>query len=286
MADGRHRFARFALIPLAFVVSRSAGAMASGSLVFDPMNFVRNTMTALNSIRNVEWEIRSSLIQYETLEMEIASLKNLPSATLAALGSVTGVTRTIREYRVFLTALQGTAGSLHAGYHRLLSLNRKLASAHLSWSRYDRLLRQGVTRHEAEADAQVHEDNAILRSITHSYARLRVVESTLPVAKSMKGQLESLNASLGVVARADTGELAVLTALERARASARSESLAASTGWMRRHRLLDRRVRSLTSHLATQNAGPGLRGWLDRENASLKPVIPDPPRLNVPHRPS
>ena len=285
MVDARRRLASLALVPFA-LLARPAWSLASGSTVFDPLNFARNTVTALNSIRNVEWEIRSSLIQYETLEMEIASLKNLPSATLAALGSVTGVTRTIHEYRVFLTALQGSAGSLHAGYHRLLSLNRTLASAHLSWSRYDRILRQGVTRHEAEADAQVHEDNAILRSIARSYARLRLVESTLPVARSMKGQLESLNASLGVVARADTGELAVLAALERARASARSESLAATSGWIGRHRRLDRRVRSLTSRLAAGNAGAGLAGWLDRENGSLKPVIPHPPHPGVPPPPS
>ncbi len=282
MVDAFRRSAWLALVPCAFL-ARSAWSLASGSTVFDPMNFARNTVTALNSVRNVEWEIRSSLIQYETLEMEIASLKNLPSATLAALGNVTGVTRTIREYRAFLTALRGTSGSLRAGYHRLLSLNRTLTSAHLSWSRYDRLLRQGVTRHEAEADAQVREDNVILRSIAKSYARLRVVESTLPVARSMKDQLETLNASLGVVARADTGELAVLTALERARASARSESLAATSGWMTRHRRLDRRVRSLTSRLAAGNAGPGLRDWLGRENASLKPVIPAPPRQPLRH---
>jgi conjugal transfer/entry exclusion protein len=285
MADRFPRSAIFAFV-LLVVAERSVWGMASGSVVFDPMNFARNTVTALNSIRSVEWEIRSSLIQYENLEMEIASLKNLPSATLAALGQVTGITRTIRQYRIFLDALRGTAGSLHAGYHRLLSLNRTLASAHLGWKRYDHLLRRGVARHQSEADAQVHEDNAVLRSIAHSYARLRLVESTLPVASSMKGQLESMNAALGVVARADTGELAVLAALERGRATARSESLAATRGWIRRHRLIDRRVRTLASRLAARNAGPGLAMWLHRENATLQPVIPENPGLHHPHPPS
>ncbi len=254
-----------------------AHALASGSTVFDPFNFVRNTVTALNSIRSVEWEVESYLVQYESLRAEIESLKNLSPQALAALGNVTDVNQSITRYQSFLNALRGTAGSLRAGYGQLMHINRELSAARLGWGQYNRIMRKGIARRQQEALSEVHQDDAILRSIHDNYRRLRAAETELPEASSMKGQLETLNATLGLVASEDNSQLAVMTTIERARGIQSSESLAAARGWVARRHSLDQRVHALGQGFVRANEGPGLNQWLSGQGQRLKPVIPAEP---------
>ncbi len=262
-----------------------ADALASGSTVFDPFNFIRNTVTALNSIRSVEWEVESYLVQYESLRAEIASLKNLPRPALAALSQATEVSQSIAEYRAFLDALHGEAGSLRAGYQRVMHINRELSAARLGWTQYGRILRRGLVQRQKEDLAGIHEDDGILRSIQANYRHLRAVESTLPEATSMKGQLQTLNATLGVVAGEDNSELEVMATMERTHNIRRSESMAADRGWMVRHRSLDREARGWSQDFFETNRGPGLAQWLSAEGPRLKPVIPAVPAPVHPNGP-
>ncbi|MHB1543447.1 MAG: TrbJ/VirB5 family protein [Gammaproteobacteria bacterium] len=275
---GKRRFWKACLVSVFWLVCLSrAHALASGSTVFDPFNFIRNTVTALNSIRSVEWEVESYLVQYESLRTEIKSLKNLPPEVLASLGNVTDVNQSIAQYESFLNALRGTAGSLRAGYGRVMRINRELSTARLGWAQYSRMMRQGVAQRQKVAMIEIHQDDAILRSIHANYQRLRAVESELPEASSMKGQLQTLNATLGVVAGEDNSELAVMATIERSRSMRQSESLAADQGWMVKHRSLDRRAHGLGQGFVEANRGPGLGQWLSSQGSRLKPVIPAVP---------
>lgn len=275
---GRQPFwRRVALLLVWFASWSQAHALASGSTVFDPFNFLRNTVTALNSIRSVEWEIESYLVQYESLRTEIASLKNLPPQALAALGNVTGVNQSITQYQNFLEALRGTAGSLRAGYTHILRINRELSSARLGWAQYSRMMRQDLAERQKTAEMSVHQDDAILRAIHDNYQKLRADEVTLPQASSMKGQLESLNAALDIVAGEDNSELTVLATIERAQSIHHSESLAARRGWMARQVRLEQRARKLAQGFSGDNQGPGLGRWLSAQGSRLEPVIPAVP---------
>ncbi|EQD76665.1 hypothetical protein B1B_01540 [mine drainage metagenome] len=276
MADRNFR-KTCALLVFWLIGASRVHALASGSTVFDPFNFIRNTVTALNSIRSVEWEVESYLVQYESLRTEIESLKNLPPQALTALGNVTDVNQSITRYQTFLDALRGTAGSLQAGYGRIMRINRELSTARLGWAQYSRMMRRGVTQRQKEALIEIHQDDAILRSIHDNYQRLRTVERTLPDASSMKGQLQTLNATLDVVAGESNSQLAVMAMIERTRSIRQSESLAAARGWMARHRNLDRNAQGLGQGFVRANRGPGLGQWLSAQGSRLKPVIPAVP---------
>ncbi len=245
------------ILPLALLaVPPRAHALATGSTVFDPMNFLRNTTTALNSMRQVEAEAEAVLTLERGLRARLAEWRSYPAQSLAELAGRRALGRQIRAYDRFLATLRRTRGSVHAAYRRLLAINRRLAGARMSWSGYERALGRGLRRREHAAEHSARLDRHLLASVATDYQHLRLLESRLTVSGSMKQELELLNDHMDSLNASDTAELALLAHHAERRARARSHHAALDRALLARYRGLERRDRALLGHLlaATRDA--------------------------------
>lgn len=259
---------------LALMDAPHARALATGSTVFDPMNFMRNTTTALNSIRQVEAEAETVLTLERALEARLAEWRSYPARTLAELSGLRALGDQIRAYDRFLAALRHTRGSIRAADQRLLTLNRRLAEARMSWSGYERSLGRALQRRERSAETSALFDRRLLASVANDYRRLRLLESRLTVSDSMKQELELLNARLGNLASTDTAELVLLTHHAGRRARERSRRAAFDRALLARYRNLQRRDRNLLSRLLAATRDAALARRLGMGHAA--PLLPAP----------
>ena len=243
---------------LLLVEAPCAHALATGSTVFDPMNFMRNTTTALNSIQQVEAEAETVLTLEEEFRAQLAEWRSYPGRTLIDLAGGRALDDQIRSYQHFLTALRRTRGSVNAAYHRLLAVNRRLASARISWSGYEKNLDRGLRKREHAAEHSVLLDRRLLASVASDYHRLRLLEARLDVSGSLKQELELLNDHMGTLTASDAAELALLAHHAERRARGRSHRAALDRAILSRYRRLKRRDRALLSRLLATTANSPL----------------------------
>lgn len=231
---------------------RNAHALATGSTVFDPMNFMRNTTTALNSIRQVEAEAEMVLTLERGLMLRLAQWRSYPGRMLTDLAGLRALRDQIAAYQQFIAALEQTQGSVQQAYRRLVSINRRLASARLSWQGYERLLTKGLRRRQAAAERSVLYDRRILAAVGQDYRRLRLLEARLAVPGSMKEELELLNGHLQILASTQATELTLLAHHAERRGRARSRRSAMDRALLARYHSLEKRDQALLDILLEQ----------------------------------
>jgi hypothetical protein len=254
---------------LVFAGSSRAWALATGSTVFDPMNFLRNTTTALNSIRQVEAEAETVLTLERALRARLAEWRSYPVRTLADLAGRRALADQIRAYDRFLATLRRTRGTVHAAYRRLLALNRRLSAARMSWSGYERALGRGLRRREHAAERSTRLDRRLLSSVAADYRRLRLLESRLAVSGSMKQELELLNDHLSTLTASDTAELALLAHHGERRARERSRRTALDRALLARYRRLEHHDRVLLGRILSATRDVVLARRLGFDSSAL-----------------
>ncbi len=179
---------------LMFALPISAYAMASGSEVFDPSNWIENVLSYIEQGSQYVQQAESKIFQFQMLENQIKSLKGLPDEFKGSYSSLGDIQMHLANWEVYNDNLKNSIGSSRAVASMIKNYARFASAKGVSFNQEAAHLMSVAKSGNKQAQATLRSDAAILQ---HSNQDLEKVK--LSAEKLMNGNPGS-KASLQAIA--------------------------------------------------------------------------------------
>lgn len=178
----------------------AGGGGGGGSIVFDPTNFAKNTITAAQSIA---MEARQASMYATQLQQLATQLKQQAPGNISMDSQFTDVMntyRSVQQYQSELMGLQGAVGDVRSGMDKRMNL---MAASGLSWDQYIQREREGLKyRQDSNSILSAYErqtmDNAAQRyaKVREMQPKIMGTQGTHESMRTMNTQMNMLTASM------------------------------------------------------------------------------------------
>ena len=180
-------------IAVAYSVHLTAGAAASGSVVFDPTNLVQNLATAQNTVNTYRTQVQSLITQYQQYQNMVKQAQSLgTSMSIKSIGSmltqgdVAGLQRSLAA----ANDLTLNVGSVQKSFTARLD-EARLAGG--SWTKYLELEKVRLGRREDAAVARVNSEQQAMKRIESDYSFIREEGAKIGGSTGLHESMQQMN---------------------------------------------------------------------------------------------
>jgi conjugal transfer/entry exclusion protein len=207
---------RNGLIVAGLLMCSFANVYAGAAIVFDPTNYAENLETALNSVRQVLYQVQSYATQIQQLQYQVNSLQQLNPTAIANALNMPGLARDYYAYRNLQAELNATVGSLERANIVFNQANRENAAANMTWGQWSLLAKRNDTNLAKMAHKEMEHGKQAMQEVNAHHKRLRQIEKNIKVKNpSLQKSLSNMNLSLATMAHQNQQILATLAQNQR-----------------------------------------------------------------------
>lgn len=202
---------------LAATINQSfAGGGGGGSIVFDPTNFAKNTITAAQSIAMEARQASMYATQLQQLATQLKQQAGLGSSSMdGQFNDVMNTYRTVQQYQSELTGLQGAVGDVRSGMDKRMNL---MAASGLSWDQYIQRERDILKyRQDSNTLLSVHE-RQVMDNAAQRYAKVREIQPKIMGTQGTHESMQTMNTQMNMLT-ASMQDLITLSAAQGNRVS-------------------------------------------------------------------
>lgn len=174
-----------------FNAHAGGGGGGGGSIVFDPTNFGKNTITAAESIKSSAQQAAAYSMQLQQYQTQLMQLKSInPGATGSLMQQTIQDIRTANQYRGALENLYGSVNNVNGMYE---SRVRDMSSTGLSWDQYMNREKMISQRTGAGQSALLSKEVGAMQKASTDYAYAQSLQSQIPQSAGMHESMQMLN---------------------------------------------------------------------------------------------
>lgn len=166
-----------------------AGSFCDYSNIFDPDNYVKNQIQAVESVKTVIQlgeQYAAQLLQYKT---QLEQLKRLPDAAAAMARN----TQELADAQQLLTALRSLHGTVQQARQRFQQRLAQAKTTGGSWEAYLQWERARIDRNVQAAVAGAQEETRALQRVQRDYEFAREMADRIPQSAGMQQAAQNLN---------------------------------------------------------------------------------------------
>ena len=184
---------KFILIALLVVSNAYAGGGGGGggSIVFDPTNFGKNTITAAETIKSNAQQAAAYSMQLQQYQTQLMQLKGMdPGATGSLMQRTIQDIRTANQYRGALDNLYGSVNNVNGMYE---SRVRDMSTTGLTWDQYMSREQMMSQRTQAGQSTLMSKEVGAMQKASDDYAYAQSLQSQIPQSAGMHESMQMLN---------------------------------------------------------------------------------------------
>lgn len=211
------------ILTAAMLLIFTASAFGSG-IVFDPTNFIKNTITAAEQIKATAARAAAYALQQEQLKTELMQAKGLNQGAVAA--QMTDAIDQARAARALQGALETLYGSTNTVKSQFESRVRDMAMSGLDWKSWFAREQMINARKTAQGQQLMGSELAALDRVEADYQAASDASANIPKSAGVHESMQQLNATMARMSM-QHAQLNELTAM-RSRAATEQEQEAAA----------------------------------------------------------
>ncbi|MFC3110194.1 hypothetical protein ACFQAT_25930 [Undibacterium arcticum] len=182
---------------MSVLVTDSAFGMASGSVVFDPANFSKNLVTAMEALKATYDRAMQLKTQYEQYRTQLAQLKGLSEGDLSSmrlrnqdeLSNING----------FIQSVNRTYGDVGQSRNLLQKRFDDQSAAQMSWKDYTESENASIKRGVESAKSRAAIDRQSLEKVNTDYDQVREWQGKIGNTAGMHEAMQLMNAQMNKV---------------------------------------------------------------------------------------
>jgi conjugal transfer/entry exclusion protein len=177
-----------------FIISFVFCVKSIAFVVFDPSNFVKNSLTATQTAQQIEYLIsqyQTQLAQYRTELLQIKSIDSELTNELLDKNSIDSASMT--QVTSSLKNLFGSINTISNNFNQRLDAAKLLS---LTWPQYIAFEQNRIQRNEGNAANTAIDDLQILDRVQRDYQFALDAESKIPFTEGLHQSLQLLNTQL------------------------------------------------------------------------------------------
>jgi len=166
-------------------------------VVFDPSNFIKNSLTAAQTAQQIEYLIsqyQTQLLQYRNELLQIKSLDSELNNDLLSKNTIDSYN--INQISNSLNTLFGSISNITSNFKKRLDTAKLLS---LNWSQYIAFEQSRIQRNEDNAAQLAKDDVMILDRVQRDYQFALATQSKIPTTDGIHQSLQLLNLQLNRV---------------------------------------------------------------------------------------
>lgn len=207
----KHMANGIAIISLISSMMAHAGGAGGGSIVFDPSNFAKNTITAAQSIAIETRQASQYAMQLQQYLVQFKQRMELnPNSMTGPFNDVMNTYRTVQQYQSALAGLRGSVGELQSVMNNRMNL---MAASGLSWDQYIQREQDTLNRRENGTTMLSSYERQVISDASQRYAQVRALQPQIMATKGTHQAMMAMNAQMNVL-MASMQDLITLTAAQ------------------------------------------------------------------------
>jgi len=174
-----------------FFIILSFSTICNGIVVFDPSNFVKNSLTAAQTAEQIMYLTSQYETQLKQFETQLLQIKNLPVASINSL-----LIKNHEDYLIsteLFSKVQSIYGSINQVHE---NFNKKLDSAkmlNMDWNQYVAYEKNRIARSQTDAISISSNDMTALNRLKRDYDFANEIEMKIGTTSGMHEAMQLLN---------------------------------------------------------------------------------------------
>lgn len=169
----------------------AGGGGGGGSIVFDPSNFGKNTITAAETIKSSAQQAAAYSMQLQQYQTQLMQLKSInPGASQSLMQQTVQDIRTANQYRGALENLYGSVNNVNGLYE---SRVRDMSRTSLNWDQYMDREKMISQRTQTGQSALLSKEVGAMKKASEDYAYAQSLQSQIPETAGMHASMQMLN---------------------------------------------------------------------------------------------
>jgi P-type conjugative transfer protein TrbJ len=163
-------------------------------VVFDPSNFVQNSLTASQTAHQIIQSIsqyETQLLQFQTQLKQLSTLDPEKISTLLNVNSVDLMN--LNKLKISLTDLYGSLNDVTQNFNNRLQSAQYLG---LSWDQYAKFEQDRIQRHQSTAITRANNEISSMERATRDYQFALDAQSLIPSTNGIHESLQLLNSQV------------------------------------------------------------------------------------------
>jgi type IV secretion system protein TrbJ len=190
--------------------------------VFDPSNFARNTVTAIQAVQTTSTLINQYQTQLNQYQNQIMQLKNIdPAAASAMLAKNSIEQQNARNASVSMSNLYGSLGSVQSSFTNRLDTAKAMG---MTWEQYTNFEQSRIKRNQDGAAARAQEDIRMLDRVERDYQFAQESEAKIPATAGTHEAMQLMNVQMNRVITQNADLIKALNSSTNGSASANAQS--------------------------------------------------------------
>lgn len=194
---------QFLIAAVLYAVAHSnAFALASGSVVFDPSNFAKNTITASQAVHQVAEQIRANMLLYEQYRTLARTSNPMEAARIYDAAGVSGaqeMNQQIQNHAQAARSLSDLNAALKAQDASLHTRVQMAQDSNMTLAQYVDSLKHNAQQGDDRAKKILADDRASLQRVALSYQQADKWTRDIPKNESMLGAMQVMNAQMSTL---------------------------------------------------------------------------------------